>query len=336
MPHTINRIFIENAGQFSDDVIIHWKPARGGAYEEMTWGALADAAFGFAAGLEDLGLAPGDRLAIIAFNRLEWIIADLGALLAGGVDVPIYHTSTAEQCRYVLHDAGARFVVVEDAAQLEKVLSSADGLPALERIILMDGPSPVEDPRVLTFEAVLAAGTAAGSSRRRAITDSALAVRPEQLATLVYTSGTTGPPKGCMVSHGNAGFVLASIDQMHAIESRTNISLLVLPLSHFYPRVSGYYFNLYKNIPLAIGESIDTLAADIQAIRPTYFCCVPRILEKVSARITGAAGQGGGAAPVHFQPGYRGRQGQGHLPADRAAGAADPDVAVPAGQGPGL
>ena len=293
MQQTINRIFLENARQFPDDVIIRYKCEKGGDFSDMTWRELASLVAAFAAGLQDLGIAPGDRLAILAFNRLEWILADLRTLLAGGVDVPIYHTSTAEQCQYVLHDAGARIVVVEDAAQIEKVLSCSDGLPALERIILMDGLSPVTDPRIMVFEAVLAAGKAAGASRRQAIEEAALAVGPEQLATIVYTSGTTGPPKGCMVSHGNAGFVLASIDRMHAIESRTNLSLLVLPLSHFYPRVSGYYFNLYKNIPLAIGESIDTLAADIQAIRPTYFCCVPRILEKVSARITGAAQQGG-------------------------------------------
>ncbi|MBI9086245.1 MAG: long-chain fatty acid--CoA ligase [Desulfobacterales bacterium] len=292
-PKTINAIFIENARQFPDDVIVRYKQEKGGDFVDLTWAGLAEAALSFAAGLSRLGLVAGDRLAILAFNRIEWIVADLGTLLAGGVDVPIYHTNTAEQCRYVLGDAGVRFVVVEDEVQLEKVLAFAHALPDLERIIVMEGAVPENDPRVMTFGAVVDLGKGAEAALFQTIEEKALGASPESLATIVYTSGTTGPPKGCMVSHGNAGFVLDSIDRMHKIESRGNLSLLVLPLSHFYPRVSGYYFNLFKNIPLAIGESIDTLGADIQAVRPTYFCCVPRILEKVYARIAGTARSGG-------------------------------------------
>jgi long-chain acyl-CoA synthetase len=292
-PKTINAIFIENARRYPEEIIVRYKPEKGGDYADLTWGELADAALSFAAGLSKLGIVPGDRLAILAFNRLEWIVADLGTLIAGGVDVPIYHTNTAEQCRFILNDAGVRFAVVEDAVQLEKVISCIDALPDLERIILMDGAVPEEDPRVMTLSAVIDMGKDAGADLCRAMEEKALAMPADRLATIVYTSGTTGPPKGCMVSHGNAGYVLESIDRMHGIESGGNLSLLVLPLSHFYPRVSGYYFNLFKNIPLAIAGSIDTLGADIQAVRPTYFCCVPRILEKVYARIAGTARQGG-------------------------------------------
>jgi long-chain acyl-CoA synthetase len=95
-----------------------------------------------------------------------------------------------------------------------------------------------------------------------------------------------------MVSHKNASVVLQSIDQMHRIESGSNLSLLILPLSHFYPRVSGYYYNLYKNIPLAIAESMDTIGDDLVKTRPTYFCCVPRILEKVHTGILNTVEKG--------------------------------------------
>ncbi len=282
---TINRILVENARRFSTDVILHWKPAPGGGFEEMTWGRLAGEALAVAAGLQNLGISPGDRLAILAANRLEWLLADLGALLAGAVVVPVHDTDTAEQCLFVLRDAGARFVVVENSAQLEKVLSGMDALPALERIILLDGPSPAGDPRQVTLHEVLADGKGADPQRRRTIEETALSLSPEQLATLVYTSGATGPPKGCMISHGNIGTAVGAMDQLQAMESRTDLSMLVLPLSHFYPRVYGYYFNLFKNIPLAIAASVDTMAADMAAIRPTYFCGVPHTLATIRDRI---------------------------------------------------
>ena len=290
--NTIGAMFATQARENPHGMIVRYRPASGASYVDLTWEQLEEKVVHFATALIDRGFLPGDRLAILAFNRLEWLIADLGTLMAGGVDVPIYHTNTSAQCEYILNDSKARFVIVENETQLAKIHACASNLKHLEHIIIMDAPASDHDDEVITWDILMQSGAEKANALKSERENRIAQIRPEDLATVVYTSGTTGPPKGCMVSHQNTLFVLASIDKMHNIDSRTNLSLLALPLSHFYPRVSGYYFNLYKNIPLALAESMDTLATDLVDTAPTYFCCVPRILEKVYARIAGTAEKG--------------------------------------------
>jgi long-chain acyl-CoA synthetase len=292
---TLNSVFCDNARRFPNDVIIKHKPQKGGPYTDLTWSALFDRATAFAAGLISIGLKPGDRLGILSANRIEWIIADLGALLSGAIDVPIYHTNTAEQCAYILADSGSRFVVVEDPTQLSKVLEKRPDLKGLFKIILIEGAPPRGHRDVMTFTELLEQGRSGGATLRTEVDRRASAVTSGDPATIVYTSGTTGPPKGCILSHRNAVFVLDSIKEIIHIDGRSNLSLMILPISHFYPRVSGYYYNIYSNIPFAIAESIDTLAKNMMETSPTYFTSVPRVFEKVYARITAAA-SGGSAA----------------------------------------
>ena len=140
--NTLSSVFTRNAEQLSGDVIIKYKKSKGAPYSDLTWGELFGRAEAAAMGLIAAGLKPGDRLAILSANRIEWIIADLATLLAGGVDVPIYHTSTAEQCAYVLSDSGSRFVVVEDPGQLAKVIEKRPELKKLERIFIIEGAAP--------------------------------------------------------------------------------------------------------------------------------------------------------------------------------------------------
>jgi long-chain acyl-CoA synthetase len=292
---TVAGLFLEQSSSHPDDIIISYKPEPGGAYSDITWKELFEESLSFAAGLLSLGFSPGDRLAILSFNRLEWIITDLGTMLACGVDVPIYHTNTPDQCAYIIKDAGVSCVVVEDAAQLEKILQKKDELPDLEHIILISDDPPPKDRGgggVISFRELMTKGKDERAAREKGIIEGASAVDPDDTATIVYTSGTTGPPKGCLLSHRNTLYVLESIHKLIQIDNRVHRSLLILPLSHFYPRVSGYYYNLYQNIPLAVAESIDTLAADMATVRPTYFCSVPRVFEKVYARIVSAAEKG--------------------------------------------
>jgi len=287
---TIVGNFLDNARTFSGEVIIKYKREKGGPYVDLTWQELEAEVVAFASGLIGLGLAPGDRLAIQSFNRLEWIVADLGAMLAGGVVVPIYHTNTPDQCAYIIDDAGARFVVVEDSVQLAKVRANADELGKVARIILMQGAPPEDDDKTISYTAVLQRGMELDRSDELKLREAQ--VRLHDMATIVYTSGTTGPPKGCMISHRNIASVLDSIHKLIRIDPRANLSLMLLPISHLYPRVSGYYYNIFMNIPFAIAESLEKLGTNLLEARPTYFTSVPRIFEKVHDRIVASAEKG--------------------------------------------
>jgi long-chain acyl-CoA synthetase len=298
---TLNAVFARNAEQFAGDVIIKYKKKKGEPYSDLTWRELFDRAWAAAAGLIAAGLKPGERVAILSANRIEWIVADLAVLFSGGVDVPIYHTNTAEQCAYVLSDSGSRFVILEDPGQLAKVVEKRSGLKGLERIFLIEGAAPQKDAGVTPFSWLEETGRAQRKTLGDRLNKRAGAVRPDDPATIVYTSGTTGPPKGCALSHRNAVFVLNSIKDTIHIDGRSNLSLMILPISHFYPRVSGYYYNLFYNIPFAIAESLDTLAANMLEARPTYFTSVPRIFEKVYARITASASTGSAVKRLLFR-----------------------------------
>ncbi|MGH9315302.1 MAG: AMP-dependent synthetase/ligase [Vicinamibacterales bacterium] len=237
-------------------------------------------------GLSALGLARGDRAAILSESRPEWLLVDLAILTAGGVTVPVYPTLGAHQARYIFHDAGARWVFVSTAAQAEKVQQVRHELPALEAIILIE-PGGSAGGSVLTLDDLAARGHArivASWGVAREYKDAARAIQPGDLATLIYTSGTTGEPKGVMLTHANlASNMQASVETLRVADE--DVALSFLPLSHAFERLVAYVY-LSSGTTLVFAESIDTLARDIAAVRPTVMTAVPRVFEKLHARIT--------------------------------------------------
>ncbi len=237
-----------------------------------------------AAALHARGIAPGDRVAILAENRLEWALADFGILTAGAATVPIYATLTGPQARHILADSDAKLAIVSTPVQMEKVLSLLGELPALKGMVVMDLPAGAILENVWPWDDFVATGAAALEKDPGLADRLGRAVRPESLATLIYTSGTTGPPKGVMLTHAN----LASNVRDALLDFEigpTDSSLSVLPLSHIFERMAGHFTMVARGVSIAYAENVDTLAANMLELRPTIVFAVPRLFEKIYARV---------------------------------------------------
>jgi long-chain acyl-CoA synthetase len=233
-------------------------------------------------GLRELGIRDGDRVAILSENRPEWAIADYACLTARFTDVPIYPTLPARQIEYILRDSGAVALVVSSAAQLEKVLAIRERLPALRHIVILD-PVGAGSEGVLGLEELLRCGRAAVAHHPEWRTH-ALATSPADLATLIYTSGTTGEPKGVMLTHGNIASNVTTCCRLFTFGDRDEC-LSFLPLSHIFERMFGHYSMFHAGVVINYAGGIDTVAADMQECRPTLMAAVPRLYEKIFARV---------------------------------------------------
>jgi long-chain acyl-CoA synthetase len=241
--------------------------------------------------LLDLGVAPGDRVAILAENRPEWAIADYACLTIGVTDVPIYPTLPAEQLPYLFVDSGAVLAFVSTSAQAQKLASVRARCPALKHVVGI--AAAAADGCDLTLAELEARGAALDTPERAAeYRRRADAVRPDDLATLIYTSGTTGEPKGVMLTHDNFhSNVMASRRAVPFTGGDTALSFL--PLSHVFERMGDYMF-FSCGTSIAYVASLDDVAAALQSVRPTMAMSVPRLYEKMYARVLENA-QGGGA-----------------------------------------
>jgi long-chain acyl-CoA synthetase len=253
---------------------------RDGALHEITFGELVTAAREIAGGLIAHGVRSGDRVAILGNTRPEWTLADLGALLAGATVVPVYHTNSPEECEYVLAHSGARILICEDAEQVAKIASFRERVPALEHVFTM---LPVDG--VDSLAALRATGDPAAAG--------AAHIDPDQAATIVYTSGTTGPPKGCVLTHAN---VIATM-RMYEYELRDElrpgvVTFMFLPLAHSLARIVQLV-TLDAGATLAFWQGDPKrLLDDIADARPMYLPSVPRVFEKIHARALGAVEDG--------------------------------------------
>lgn len=254
---------------------------RGGRWTELSYQELAERVHAASIGLRELGLRDGDRVAILSENRPEWAITDYACLAARCTDVPIYPTLPARQAEFILRDSGAAALLVSSAAQLEKALAIRERLPALRHLITFD--SELHRPGVLSFEELLAAGRAA-RPRYPDWRAQALRAVPDDLATIIYTSGTTGDPKGVMLTHGNiASNVTASIGLFDFTPDDECLSFL--PLSHIFERMFGHYSMFSAGVLINYAGSIESVPGDMQERRPTMMASVPRLYEKIYARV---------------------------------------------------
>lgn len=256
----------------------------GSGWQVTTWRAYERAVAETAVGLRAWGLDPGDRVGLLSTNRPQWHIADLAMLSAGLVSTPIYPTSSSSQIAHILADSGARMCFVEDGHQLAKVLLRRADLPRLERVIVLARLDGADDGFVHDLDDIRRDGATHLAAAPDAFDDLIDAVAPDDLATLVYTSGTTGPPKGAMISHGNVMATLRSLTSVLVLHP-TDRFLSFLPLSHITERSVSHFGQIASGGETWFARSLGTVPDDLRACRPTLFFAVPRVWEKFQEAI---------------------------------------------------
>jgi long-chain acyl-CoA synthetase len=285
---TINALFFDAVEQFNRTDALSTKVR--GVWESMSHRTIMERVRHTALGLAELGIVAQDKVAILSENRPEWLIADYACLCSAITDVPIYPTLPADQLPYLLNDSGARAIFVSTADQAKKVASIRAEAPALQFIIGFGATT--DDGCDLTLADIEAKGAAVDSAERAAVFKrDALAVPPEQLVTLIYTSGTTGNPKGVMLTQDNLySNVIATKSSLQV--STSDLALSFLPLSHIFERC-GDYFLFAHGVRIAYAESIDTVPVNMSEVKPTMMMSVPRLYEKIYARVVENAIAGG-------------------------------------------
>jgi len=252
-----------------------------GIWQAISWREYGERARHTGLGLVALGLRPGDVVSVIAENRPEWLYADLGTMTVAGVTNGIYTTDSARQVEYIVNDSGSRFFFAENEEQLDKILEVRTQCPQLVKIVVfdMDGLHGFQDEQVMSFEALLELGARYDREHPGAWDAMVETPKPDDLAILVYTSGTTGPPKGAMLSHRNILFQLDYADFL-ATPREGDQQLSFLPLSHVAERTFTVFYPLRTGATVNFAESIDTVPENIREVAPAVFFAVPRIWEK--------------------------------------------------------
>ena len=275
--------FLEPAGE-------GWRP--------VSWKQIGDQVRAAAAGLRSLGLRPGDRCALLSGTRLDWIVADLATLCAGGATTTIYPASTPEDCSFIVNDSAAVVVFAENEEQTGKLLGRRDELPTVKAVVVFDG-APGNDGWILTLAQLLERGREHDARDPAAYERTARAVRPGDLATLIYTSGTTGRAKGVELVHDGWIYEAEAIDTLGLL-TPDDVQYLWLPLAHIFGKVLEVA-QLRIGFVTAIDGRVDRLVDNLSRVRPTFIAAVPRIFEKIYNRVIGGARETGGATYAIFK-----------------------------------
>jgi long-chain acyl-CoA synthetase len=286
-PRTLNQLLFQALDRFGSRPVV-MRAKRGGAWVDLSYRDLADRIQDLSLGLMELGVRPGDRVAILSENRPEWAIADYACLTACCTDVPIYPTLPAKQVEHNLSDSRSVAAFVSTRTQLDKLLSVRERLPQLLHIIGFDANSP--DDGVMSLEEVYAKGRAA-RAKHAGWREAALRIKPDDLATLIYTSGTTGQMKGVMLTHGNIASNVTTSCTLFSFRDDDEC-LSFLPLSHIFERMFGHYCMMHAGVIINYAESVDTVASDMASVRPTLMASVPRLYEKIYGRVLDAVRAG--------------------------------------------
>jgi long-chain acyl-CoA synthetase len=261
-----------------------------GRWQPTTWRGFADQVRAAARALMTLGFARGAKVAILGFNRPEWVILDHAAMMAGGAAAGIYTTCSAEEVQYIVHHSEALVVLVEDAAQLAKIKAKRSEMPLCKHIVMMRGATATGGD-VITWDDFLAKAEGSSDAQLDQRID---AIEQADLATLIYTSGTTGPPKGVMLSHRNLAWTSRTLVDIGS-GTENDVSLSYLPLSHIAEQMATILMPASTGSTVYFAESIEKVPDNLKESRPTVFFGVPRIWEKFHAVLGGKLSEVKGA-----------------------------------------
>jgi long-chain acyl-CoA synthetase len=268
-----------------------------GNWEETTFSEVATEVQTLSLGLSELGIVRGDKVAIIGNTRPEWTLFDFAVMSTGATVVPIYQTNSPAECKYVLEHSESRAVIVENQDQLAKILEVKDSLPALEQILIMVG----EAEGAIAMDELRRMGASGDAERYKAAYE---AVEPDDLCKIVYTSGTTGPPKGCMISHGNYRSMLDMADSVNIIKEGET-SYLFLPLAHVFALLIQYgMIDIGGRIAYWERDQLK-IVPNLAEVKPESFPSVPRIFEKVHDTAVASAEAEGGLKAAIFRWAFR-------------------------------
>jgi long-chain acyl-CoA synthetase len=277
MNETLPRMVLNQAERLAGRTALRRKVE--GVWRDISWQDLDNNIRAFGEGLLGLGIRAGDRVAVMAPNSPEWVYADLGSMACGALSVPVYHTEGVGTLLHILQDSQSRFLFIHSPLIAGELLDHLGKLPHLETIIQLEGP--VVGERCLRLETFLQQREVAATAE---LAHRLATAKPGDVATLVYTSGTTGPPKGVMLTHANFLSNVEACSNLFPI-GPADQCLSFLPLSHVFERMAGYYFMLNQGAVIAYAENFDSVPANLAEVRPTVVISVPRLYEKMYARV---------------------------------------------------
>jgi long-chain acyl-CoA synthetase len=272
----------------------------GDTWKPWTWSQVSDTVRRAAAGLRGIGLTDEQRAAILGATSLQWILADLAVLTAGGATTTIYPANTADECRFVIGDSGSRIVFVDDREQLDKLRAIRSGIPYVEAVITLDGTSgDSDDGWVLTWDDLLRRGDECLAEQPSIIDDVVRTITPDRLATVIYTSGTTGQPKGAELSH-DAWLYAADAGDKADILTADDVHFLWLPLSHAFGKMLVIVM-VNVGVQTAVDGRVDRIVDNLATLRPTIMVAAPRIFEKAHNTVVSTVRHEGGLRLALFR-----------------------------------
>ncbi len=282
--NTLLKLFARNRDLYSNRVALREKDL--GIWQRTTWREYWEHVCRFTLGLHQLGFRKGDKLSILGDNCREWLYADLAAQASSGISVGIYPTDVASQVQYILENSGSRFIVAKDQEQVDKVLEIKDQVPLLRKIIVVDmkGLHRYRDPLIISFAEVEALGKELHDQQPGLFEEMVQSTNPDDVAIIVYTSGTTGKPKGAMITHRNVLAMIRGLSQVLDFKASDSF-VSALPLCHIAERMFSLIFPMWAGCTVNFAESVATLQDDLQEISPTAFLNVPRIWEKMHSNV---------------------------------------------------